>query len=534
MIINRTQVTCLAVVAVMSIYCALHVSAAKIDVPGTVITYSPASSGCYIGSPTIAVLPDGGYVAAHDYFGPESNYRNLATTRVFASSDRGASWFHQCDIKGQLWSTLFVDGNTLYIIGTWARYNNLVIRRSTDGGKTWSEPADSKTGLLQEGPFHCAPVPVVVHDGKVWRAMEYVNQGKGWGASYQAFMMSAPLGSDMLNVADWCFSNRLPCDRKWLDGKFGGWLEGNAIVGPDGVMCNVLRVEYPSGGGKAAIVNVSPDGRTASFDPENGFVDLPGGCSKFTIRYDPVSRAYWALSNVIPERHLGGHPAKTRNTLALIRSDDLKQWKVCHYIAYHPDVRKHGFQYPDWQFEGKDIIAVSRTAFDDDKGGAHNYHDANYMTFHRLKDFRGLHNKELPPLPPREKTKHACCAFSVEGYDFEIAEFVDGATAFGNRNYVWRDIPEKFNGWSFTKTDGGYAPNIRVKAKMDTAVYVVTLKKMLGIKMDDWTLLPDLSFWYSTGHHTRMSVFKRNISAGETLIIPQGNWSNGILLIPAK
>ena len=42
------------------------------------------------------------------------------------------------------------------------------------------------------------------------------------------------------------------------------------------------------------------------------------------------------------------------------------------------------------QFEGEDIIAVSRTAHDDGLGGAHDMHDANYLTFHRVRDFRKL------------------------------------------------------------------------------------------------------------------------------------------------
>ena len=36
------------------------------------------------------------------------------------------------------------------------------------------------------------------------------------------------------------------------------------------------------------------------------------------------------------------------------------------------------------------LIAVSRTAFDDNVGGSHNQHDANYFTFHRIKNFRKL------------------------------------------------------------------------------------------------------------------------------------------------
>ena len=37
-------------------------------VPGVVINYSPASTREFIGSPSIAVLPNGHYVASHDFF----------------------------------------------------------------------------------------------------------------------------------------------------------------------------------------------------------------------------------------------------------------------------------------------------------------------------------------------------------------------------------------------------------------------------------------------------------------------------------
>ena len=56
--------------------------------------------------------------------------------------------------------------------------------------------------------------------------------------------------------------------------------------------------------------------------------------------------------------------------------------------SQEPGQQRHGFQYVDWLFDGDDLVVVSRTAFDDAEGGAHNYHDANYLTFHRVKDFR--------------------------------------------------------------------------------------------------------------------------------------------------
>ncbi len=83
-------------------------------------------------------------------------------------------------------------------------------------------------------------------------------------------------------------------------------------------------------------------------------------------------------------------PAGIRNTLALTYSRDLRHWVIRKVLLRHPDTSKHGFQYVDWQFEGADIIAACRTAWDDEAGGAHNYHDANFLTFHRWRDFREL------------------------------------------------------------------------------------------------------------------------------------------------
>ena len=40
-------------------------------------------------------------------------------------------------------------------------------------------------------------------------------------------------------------------------------------------MVNILRV-HSSDGGKAAIVHVSEDGRSLSFDPAKDFIDFPG------------------------------------------------------------------------------------------------------------------------------------------------------------------------------------------------------------------------------------------------------------------
>jgi sulfatase modifying factor 1 len=347
-------------------------------VPGVVIDHSPAGSGMYLGSPSIAVLPNGFYIVSHDFFGPATNEDQTA---IFRSKDAGKTWEKLTDFYGQYWSTIFTHEGALYIMGTSTHNGDIVIRWSTDGGLTWTTPKDRDTGLLAtQGRFHCAPVPVVVHNGRIWRGMEEIYPPEGPWGSFRTFVISAPVDADLLKADSWTMSNRLEFDQSW-PGR--AWLEGNVVVTPDNELVNILRVEYQDEE-KAAVVHVSKDGKTVSFDPEKDFIHFFGGTNKFTIRFDPETKRYWSLVN--KEKN----PDAYRNILTLVSSPDLRNWKVESVILSHPDSVKHAFQYIDWLFEGPDIIAVSRTAYDDGMGGAHRAHDANYITFHRIHNFREL------------------------------------------------------------------------------------------------------------------------------------------------
>ena len=91
-----------------------------------------------------------------------------------------------------------------------------------------------------------------------------------------------------------------------------------------------------------------------------------------------LSKRYWGLVNK------NANPQAVRNVLALISSDNVRDWRVDSVLLMHPDAGNHAFQYVDWQFDGDDIVAVSRTAY----GDSRNFHDANYLTFHRVRGFR--------------------------------------------------------------------------------------------------------------------------------------------------
>ncbi|WP_025762977.1 sialidase family protein [Dyadobacter tibetensis] len=391
---NLRFITCLGILIGL-IYGPLQAQDPDLSkVPGIVVTHSPASSGQYIGSPSLAILPNGDYVASHDFFGPNSTEHVSAISRIFRSSDKGKSWKQVAEIDGQFWSKLFVHQGQLFLMGTNRHHGNTIIRRSSDGGRSWTNPVDEENGLLKEGQYHCAPMQFISHDGKLWRAMEdAAGPPLKWGKRYSPFVMSIPLDKDPLKASNWTSTNILRYDSTYLGGDFGGWLEGNVVIQPDGTIWDILRVDDRSSlEEKAAFVKVSPDGKTATFDPTSDFRPLPGGSKKFMIRYDPLSKGYWMITNNIPaevKTKVGvGNPASIRNTLSLYFSTDLHSWDHKRVLLQHPDIKHHGFQYIDWLFDGKDILFLSRTAFDDGLGGAHNNHDANFMTFHRIKKFR--------------------------------------------------------------------------------------------------------------------------------------------------
>ncbi len=371
--------------------------------PGVVVAHYPQSSGVYVGSPSLIILPTGDYVATHDLFGPHAPPGH---THVYGSRDRGATWSRLVQLTDQFWSNLFLHRRTLYLFGTSREYGNVILRRSEDGGKNWSIPRDKNSGIIRDGgQYHCAPMPVAIWKNRLWRAFERRDPARGWAENFQSVVMSASESADLLRSDSWFISR--PLSRPRLPA-IGAWLEGNIVETREGTLVNVLRADTRQDE-MAAIVEVAPDGRSERFDPAAGLIPFPGGAKKFTIRFDPQTGRYWSVATIQLGTDKGkAAPGSIRNTLALTASPDLRHWEVMSILLHHPEFIHHGFQYVDWQFDGSDDIAfVCRTAFDDGEGGAHNCHDSNFLTFHRVSRFRErtmrdpLLDGDIPPPPTK-------------------------------------------------------------------------------------------------------------------------------------
>ena len=113
-------------------------------------------------------------------------------------------------------------------------------------------------------------------------------------------------------------------------------------------------------------------------------VDFPGNLTKFFVLQSPADGRYYALSNPVTTANL-----HQRNILRLSVSDDLLHWTTVRDIlnyednCFGEDSKKVGFQYPSFLFDGEDILAAVRTALN----GAENFHNANHITFHRIRNY---------------------------------------------------------------------------------------------------------------------------------------------------
>jgi sugar lactone lactonase YvrE len=401
--------------------------------PGAVIDFSPKTSQIFFGSPALAILSNGDYLTSHELIGSDSSEDTLGQTFLFRSSDRGTNWSYLGQINEMVSGSADDDGcyynhflqinGSLYSMGNKSKIGEMVIRHGENDGTLWSYVGGllDDTGRLFGAQSWRPGQTYVLKDGNVWLEADRDRSATFGDTDVRAIF--APTNSDLLDPSNWSLSTGVTRNVNWLSNTFVGWQEGNMISDKFGGMVMVLRVinRYPNGagiGGKAAIVRVNYAGGTnatttfsgGNFDPgdpnSSGFVDFPGGITRFTIRFDPVSQKYWTLCNYIPRRYRNDayDAERFRGILALASSPDLKDWNVERIIiadwriysddpvamasAFNGNQGRFGFQFADWQFDGPDIVATVRTAFCDNYSDPSIGLDANYDLFKRIEKFR--------------------------------------------------------------------------------------------------------------------------------------------------
>lgn len=358
--------------------------------PGRVINYlhpedeAYAFSGRALCSPSIIKTPSGALLASMDVFAPNAP-QNLAL--LFRSRDRGASWHYVCDLFPCYWATLFVHRGRIYMLACSTEYGDLMIGASDDDGDSWTKPERLFSGSSssdEEGWQH-TPMPITRFEGRLYTAVDYGAWKKG---GHAIGVLSVSEDADLLNSENWSVSELTAYDPNWPGapvGECGGPLEGSILPDGRGGLVNMLRIQINAcrpNHGRALLLRVD------AHDPEKGqrferFVDMPSGSnSKTHALYDEVSGKYIAIGNICVDQST---PIQ-RNVLALLVGDSVYDWRVAKVLLDYreDDPAMVGFQYISFIFDGDDILFQSRTALN----GARNFHDANYSTFHIIKNFR--------------------------------------------------------------------------------------------------------------------------------------------------
>ncbi len=361
---------------------------------GTVVNYlhpddeAYSFSGKYLCSPSLIRHPDGYLLASMDLYAG-GHPQNL--TLIFRSDDDGENWYYVSELMPCFWGKLFIHKGELYMLACSTEYGDLIIGKSQDGGKTFSAPVTllrGSNGKHGNNGIHKNPQNVVIHKGRIYETLEWGN----WNNEtfyHAAMVMSCDINDDLLVPENWSFSEPLKYNPDWkgtIKGEATGTLEGTLCVSPNGELCNIMRYAIRRGEPSYGLVLAY---RVNTDDPEAPLeylhsVKMPCNNAKFMIKYDGESKKYYSIvSRILDEEH-----KYSRNLLSFMSSDDLENWTlVCDLIDHrHEDKDKVGFQYVDFEIENDDIIYLCRTAINN----AHNFHDSNYSTFHRIKNFRSL------------------------------------------------------------------------------------------------------------------------------------------------
>lgn len=341
---------------------------------------------------------------------------------VSRSRDHGATWevVSRLTFTRRVEAMLLARGPDVYLlIVPYDKDGILLATASQDQGATWSEPVEvirhtgtAGAGSVKKGDrapteavsaaqehWFCAHQTAMVEvDGRLYLTLSERCQTVG--------VAVCDLAKGVLNPMAWRLSAQveMPIPAELSRGLFPGpsmrCLEGNVILvkGRLRVVARAVIDRYGTAG-MAAVFDLEDDGVM----PKLVFSQLhplPGGQCKFCIVYDDPSKLYWMASN-LPANSQGWvetpdnlPKGNDRRILMLWYACDALNWFPAGCIA-HTTRLTEAFMYPSLVVDGDDLAILSRTSkrvegLQEENRAKNGFHDANFLTFHRVKDFRAL------------------------------------------------------------------------------------------------------------------------------------------------
>ncbi len=382
----------------------------------------PKQAVC-VGTPDIIRLPSGRLIASMELWlkrptsSDEGGFDYPNHCKIKVSDDDGKTW-NQVSTNGITWGSLFYVKDALYMIGNDPHKRDIRIIRSTDRGKSWSEPAT----LFSDSRYHGSATPVHVKGGFAYRAFEDLDRGSA------SLVVAGDLSKDLLDPGTWRMSNKVepPRDtpslsrnastKKDVRDSGGNWfLEGN-VVEIRGELYVLLRtsIDVQLTAGMTSVCKLEDDGKQMKYRFLQ-FYPMPGGQNKFKIIYDDNSGLYWTCTSIVPDpyqdptppaaRGFAGNPGNSRRILILNYSIDGLNWFQAGCVAMSKNPLE-SFHYASSVVVGGDLLVLSRSGIGGDTGYSdytwrtgdttgkaklpYNNHDSNMITLHRVKDFRSL------------------------------------------------------------------------------------------------------------------------------------------------
>lgn len=368
----------------------------------------------YVEGPGLVRLDDGTLLAVVPVVPREkwSEERRLehSVVHILHSRDGGKTWEALSDLPYYS-AAPWVDRGTLYLFankpGVGKKRNaDLLLLRSTDGGRTWSEPVTLATGYF----WNCHTA-MVQRDRRIYWAVDDMSFGMNRGPR----LVAGDLSGDPMKKEAWRISDPVPfpgvpesVSNPIFAAQPSQYLEPNVIeVNGKLRVLTAVKIKRPSVAGLCGILDATDDGTKLELK-FNRFSAMPGGQLKFCVIRDDVSQMFWATANlaVDSEDTFGwskaddekGHfkaVAGDRRFLMLSYSLDGLNWFPAGCVARAGKLSQ-SFMYARPVIDGDDLAIIARSSVN-----APNQHDADYATFHRVKNFRQL----ALPLTPQPEAK---------------------------------------------------------------------------------------------------------------------------------
>jgi hypothetical protein len=289
--------------------------------------------------------------------------------------------------------------------GTKVRNDDLLLLKSTDGGKTWSEPV-----TLFTGHFWNCHTGMVQRDNKLYWATDDLALGSKRGPR----VIAGDLSGEVMHPSAWRLSETVPftgvqeaMTNPQFDKLSSQYLEPNVIEvrGKLRVMMTV-KPKRQSTAGLAAVLDFEDKGGPIELKFTQ-FHPMPGGQLKFCIIWDEQSKLFWATANLVVDgqgafdwfregekrgdvRYASGLGGNDRRFLMLQYSVDGLNWFQAGCVAQAGKISQ-SFMYARPVIDGDDLAVIARSSIN-----APNQHDADHATFHRVKNFRSLALKLTP------------------------------------------------------------------------------------------------------------------------------------------